>query len=157
MKHTSTNQLHDFEFHDSYWTLDQVSKEALVVFLKHLNIHKGAEENQTDSDMEIDIAKVTFQGFSVLTFEPGRTWKIDADGKSYTDDPLIVFKGDEAHSKLMNELQYGITVYHLDMDENNVCSMDACGDSPFFAAQFMFDSVTVEWDAYRKKAWYELH
>ncbi len=107
--------------------------------------------------MEIDIAKVTFQGFSVLTFEPGRTWKIDADGKSYTDDPLIVFKGDEAHSKLMNELQYGITVYHLDMDENNVCSMDACGDSPFFAAQFMFDSVTVEWDAYRKKAWYELH
>lgn len=157
MKHTSTNHLHDFKFHDSEWSLNQIARETLVVFIKHLNIHKGTEENQADSDMEIDIAKVTFQGFSVLTFEPGRTWKMGADGKSYTDEPLVIFKGDDAYSKLMKEIQYGITVYHLDIDENNICSMDAFGDSPFFAAQFVFDSVNVEWDAYRKKAWYELH
>lgn len=157
MKYSSTNQLHDFEFHDSEWTLDHLTRDTLVVFITHLNIHKGTAQNDTDSDMEIDIAKVTFQGFSVQTFDPGRTWKMGADGKSYTDEPLIIFEGEEAHRRLTNELQCGLTMYHLEKDDNNVYSIDACGDSPFFAAQFVFDSVTVEWDAYRKKAWYELH
>ena len=157
MKYISTNQLHDFEFHDSEWTLDHLTRDTLVVFIKHLNIHKGTVQNDTDSDMEIELAKVTFQGFDVQTFEPGRTWKMDASGKSYTDEPLIIFTGEEARSKLVNELQYGLTLLHLEKDDTNVYSMDAIGDSPFFAAQFVFDSVTVEWDAYHKKAWYELH
>lgn len=157
MKYSSTNQLHYFEFHDSEWTLDHLTEKTLVVFIKHLNIHKETAQNDTDFDMEIDIAKVTFQGFSVQSFEPGRTWKMGADGKSYTDEPLIIFEGEEARRKLVNELQYGLTMYHLEKDDNNVYNIDACGDSPFFAAQFVFDSVTVEWDAYRKKAWYELH
>lgn len=157
MKYRSTNQLYDFEFHDSEWKLDQLTKDTLVVFIKHLNIHKRTAQNDTDSDMEIELAKVTFQGFHVLTFDPGRTWKMGADGKSYTDEPLIIFEGEEACRKLANELQYGLTMYHLKRDDNNVYSIDACGNSPFFAAQFVFDCVTVEWDAYRKKAWYELH
>ena len=157
MKYSSTNQLHDYEFHDSEWTLDHLTRDTLVVFIKHLNIHKGTVQNDTDSDMEIELAKVTFQGFDVQKFEPGRTWKMGADGESYTDEPLVIFKGKEAYSKLVNELQYGLTMYHLEQDENNVCSVDAFGESPFFAAQFSFDSVTVEWDACRKKAWYELH
>lgn len=157
MKYSSINQLHHFEFHDSDWMLDQLTEETLIVYIKHLNIHKGTTQNNTDSDMEIDIAKVTFQGFSVQTFEPGRTWKMGADGISYTDEPLIFFKGEEACKKLANELKCGLTLYHLERDDNNVYSIDACGDSPFFAAQFICDSVTVEWDGYRKKAWYELH
>lgn len=157
MKYSSINQLHNFEFHDSEWTLDSLTKDTLVVFIKHLNIHKGTTQNNNDSDMEIELAKMTFQGFNIQTFEPGRTWKIDAEGKSYTDEPLIIFEGEEACQKLANELQYGLTVYHLERDDYNVYSIDACGDSPFFVAKFIFDSVTVEWDAYHKKAWYELH
>lgn len=157
MKYTSTDQLQNFEFHDSEWTLDHVAEETLVVSIKLLNIHKGTEQNQADSDMEIDTANVTFQGFTVLSFEPGRIWKRDKDGKYYTDEPQVIFKGDEAYSKLLNELRCGLTINHLEKGENNICNIDAFGDRPFFTAQFAFDSVTIEWDAYRKKAWYELH
>ena len=157
MKYSSTNQLQDFEFHDSEWALDLLTKDTLVVFIKHLNIHKGTVQNNTDSDMEIELAKVTFLGFDVQTFEPGRTWKMGADGESYTDEPLVIFEGEEACRKLAHELQYGLTIYHLERNDDNVYSIDAFGDSPFFAARFVFDTVTVEWDACHKKSWYELH
>lgn len=157
MKYSSANQLHHFEFHDSEWTLDCLTEKTLIVNIRHLNIHKGTAQNNTDSDMEIDIAKLTFRGFHVQTFEPGRTWKVDSSGESYTVEPQIILEGEEAHNKLMNELQHGLTVFHFDKEDYNVCRIDACGNSPFFTAQFVFDSVTVEWDSYRKKAWYELH
>ena len=52
MKYSSINQLHNFEFHDSEWTLDSLTKDTLVVFnsgnLKitnfgHLNFTKNGD------------------------------------------------------------------------------------------------------------------
>lgn len=156
MQYQSVDRLQDFEFHDSYWTMDHCEGDQFVIWIENLNTHKGTAQNNTDSDMEVKRAKVTFKGFAVRTFEPGRAWKVDENGESYTDDPLIIYKEAEACDKWIAELQRGHTVYDL-AHEENVYSIGASGDCPYFSVEFAFDTVTVEWDAYSKKAWYELH
>ena len=125
--------------------------------VKYLNIHNGIPQNTFDSDMEIDIAKITIDGLSVKSFEPGRAWHTGEPFGNflYTDMPLLVFKGKEAEKKFIFEINHGITVYELWKDDNGLYYINACGAEPWFAAQFFFDFATVEWNKYRKAAWYE--
>ena len=39
--------------------------------------------------------------------------------------------------------------------ENGNYYFDGAGDEPWFQMQFLFNSATVEWDEFRKPAWYE--
>ena len=157
MKYHSTDHLQDFEFHDSEFTLLAIDDSTLAVSARKLNIHKDTPQNDSDFDMEIDIAKITFHGFQSLSYEPGRSWHRDENGNAYTDDPLVIFTGHEAINALTAEMQNTLTVYHLVQEEGNVCELGGCGDSPYFTIRFAFDFITIEWDAYRKKAWYEQH
>ena len=151
------NRLEDFEFHDAWLTLDRFNEEGLAVSAEHVNVHKTAGYGALKHDMELNGARITFQGFCAATFEPGRTWKIDADGRPYTDDPLIIFEGKEAERLILEELRNGINVYDLGKKKDDWYYIEGCGLEPFFTMEFQASGVTIEWDGYRKKAWYELH
>ena len=151
------NRLGDFEFHDALLTLDRFDGEGLTVKAEHVNVHKTAGFGALSHDMELDSAKITFQGFCAATFEPGRVWKTGADGRSYTDDPLIIFDGKNAEKVILEELCGGINVYSMGKKEGGRYYIEGCGFKPFFAMEFNAGEVVLEWDGYRKKAWYELH
>lgn len=156
MKFCVQNDLSIFEFHDSELAFVSFDGKNLVVSASMVNIHKGTEQNPSQYDMEIDSALITFQNFRSATYEPGRTWKVDEDGKSYPVSPRVVFSGKDAIDRIMEELQNGIRVYHFIKGETDGYSIGGCGIEPYFEIEFDFDSVTVCWDEYKKKAWYEL-
>lgn len=157
MKYRSVNQLDNFEFHDADFTLIKFDNDELTVSVKNLNIHKNTVQNPSEYDMEIEYAKIVFKGFRVHSFELGRTWKRDANGNTYSDDPVIIYEGKKAEDKIMQELQNQVWVYYLGKENNFLYCIEGSGIEPLFTVQFSFESVIIEWDNYLKKAWYELH
>lgn len=157
MRYRAENQLELFEFHDSMFSLVSFDGENLIVSVKHLNIHKDTEQNPFDYDMEIDYAAITFRGFRAPSYEPGRAWEMGADGKSYPKGPQVIYHDEDATEKITEELQHQIMVYDFNRKDGSRYFIDGCGIEPFFTMEFCFDSVIVEWNDYRKKAWYELH
>ncbi|MBQ3014955.1 MAG: hypothetical protein IJD75_07475 [Clostridia bacterium] len=157
MKYRSKNQLKLFDFHDSVFSLVRFDGDELVVSVKHLNIHKNTIQNPSNYDMEIERAELTLKGVHSFSYEPGRGWKTGEDGQPYPIGPQIIYTGREAEEKIQEELQSSITVYDFDEKENGRYFIDALGIEPFFVMEFGFQDILIEWDAYRKKAWYELH
>ena len=152
MKYCSTF-LSDFEFHDAVFGLVSLDSGDLTVHATELNIHQSAPQNDHPTDMEVDLARITFRDFRALTFEPGRVWKQDALGHSYPVGPQIVYEGTQAEERLLHELCNPMTVYEF-AQEDDLLRIDGCGDEPWFTAQFACSSVTIEWDEYRRPAWY---
>lgn len=157
MQYRAENNLDLFEFHDSVFSLVSFDGTDLVVSARCLNIHKDTEQNPSDYDMEIDCAEITFRGFRHPTYEPGRVWKMGEDGKSYPDGPRVVFSGQEALERILEELRNKMCVYHFEKEADDRYSIGGCGEEPYFTVEFAFDCVQISWDEYKKKAWYELH
>ena len=67
----------------------------------------------------------------------------------------IHIEGKTAEEKLLNELQVGTTVFEFGTLENGNHYFVGAGDEPWFQVQFLFDSAIIEWDEFRKPAWYE--
>lgn len=156
-KYKIENSLNDFEFHDSVATFEQLEDDSLVLSVEHLNIHSDAKENPHDCDMEIDEAFMTLKGFAVESFEPGRAWKRNENGEYYTDDLYVLHTGDMAHKVFIQEISKGMDIKSFDKvpDEcRQKYLIGACGIEPYFEVVISFDSVVVEWNEYRKKAWY---
>lgn len=159
MKYRVENQLDLFEFHDSYFSLVCFDKKDLVVSAWNLNIHKNAKENPHDCDMEINLANICFQNVHILSFEPMRAYQLDADGNWHTDEPQIVFTDKDAEEKFISELKNGFSINYIDTQQfGDHTTIEIGTNSPeCFLATFSFSNVIVSWDAYGKKAWYELH
>ena len=153
MKYISKDRLGDFEFHDSEWSFLSYEGGNLTFKIEMLNIHKDAEQNDTGKEMEIKEAILTFIGIKNFTYELPRTWRIDENGNSVTDDPLVIFEGDEAVEKFINERQ--VTVMYFDKTDEGY-DLGGIGDG-WVSVKFAFDSVTVEWDEYDGTAWYYGH
>jgi len=151
------NDLSLFEFHDSEFSLTHFDGRDLTVSAEMLNIHKGTPQNPSDFDMEITSAQITFINFHSATYAPGRAWKTDADGKTHPAGPSVIFCGQDAIDRILEELRNGISVYSFEKEENGSYFLDGFGIEPYFSMVFYFDSVEVCWDDYKKKAWYELH
>lgn len=154
MKYTSVDKLSDFEFHDAEFALEAFDENRLTLKASYLNIHKDAEENDRDTDMEIANAFLTFEGFHLLSYEPGVAWQEDENGKLCPTGPQIIFKDDCAYSRFSEQLEAGLTVFDFGIKEGNTYFMDAMSADPFFTVCFTFKSVRVEWDEYHKEAWY---
>ena len=153
MKYISKDRLGDFEFHDSEWELESWADGNLTLRVTELNIHKDAEQNDCGKDMEIKEAILTFIGIKNFTYELPRTWKNDENGNSYSDDPLVVYEGDEAVERFTIEMP--ATVMFLDKTD---CGYEFGGiGNGWLSAKFTFDGVTVEWDEYEGTAWYYGH
>lgn len=157
MKFCIQNNLSLFEFHDSTFSLVSYNGTDLVVSASMVNIHKDTPQNPSDYDMEIASAQITFQNFNSATYEPGRSWKTDENGKSYPVGPQVIFCGKDAIDRILEELQNELTVYHFEKEDGRGYSIGGCGIEPYFEIKFDFDGVAVCWDEYKKKAWYELH
>ena len=156
MKYTSSNIFSDFEFHDAYFNLESIKDNTLTISVQYLNIHKNTAQNPCDTDMEIEMAHISFNDFQAKSFEPGRGgWKQDENGNYYTNEPQFVFEGETAKEKAINELLHGATIFEFGTLDNGNHYFEGAGDEPWFHVQFSFDSATVEWDEYRKPAWYE--
>ena len=155
IRHISVDSLGDFEFHDSTWKFDSLENDNLTVKISELNIHKKTLQNASKSDMEIKEATVTFTGVKNPAYTLPRTWRKDENGNSVTDDPLVVYKDDEAMGKFIAELRSGIMVLSFE-EKNGVYELGGVG-SEYVAFDFAFDSVRVEWESYDQKAWYEGH
>lgn len=159
MKYASINRLDDFEFHDSMWKLCSFQDQVLTVDARMLNIHREAPLNPHEMDMEIELAQMTFTGVEILSFDLGYVWKTDADGNSQPEELGGIHEGKDAEDLFLTELDtgdLGATIFQF-QKEDGVYTLDACGDEPWFAAQFRFDSVKIEWDTYKKPAWYTEH
>ena len=154
MKYISINRLPDFEFHDAKVSLDIFDGSILKINADFLNIHQGTEQNSYDKDMEIAKAIITFEDFELISYEPGRAFQRGDDGELYTTDPCVVFMGDSARSRFLNQLKFGITIYAFAIKEGNTYFIDGIADDPFFTVSFTFKNVIIEWDEYKKEAWY---
>ncbi|MDO4153936.1 MAG: hypothetical protein Q4E21_03680 [Clostridia bacterium] len=157
MKYCIENRLDLFEFHDAEFAYISFENNNLSVSVRHLNIHKDAKENPHDYDMEIESATVSFRGVQVLSFEPMRAYKMGNDGNLYTDEPQIIFKNVEAKARFTEELKKGITLNCIDIhpeNEKTIIEIPVSAKNCFIVT-FSFDSISVEWDAYCQKAWYE--
>ncbi len=154
MRYVSVNKLTDFEFHDAEFTLESFENSRLTVKANYVNIHKNAEQNPHEADMEIDCARIVFTQFQLKSYEPGRALKQDETGKFYNTEPQIILSDDVGYSRLLEQLNAGLTIYDLGIKEENTYFIDAMSKDPFFTILFSFDNVSIEWDEYKKEAWY---
>lgn len=157
MKYCVEKNLSVFEFHDAVFSLVRFDGKDLVISAAMLNIHKGTPQNPSAYDMEIEDAQITFRNFHSANYEPGRAWETDADGNSYQVGPRIILSGQDGIDQILKELTHKIWVYHLEKEETGGYSIGGCGTEPYFTIEFDFDEVTVCWDKYSQKAWYERH
>ncbi len=154
MRFVSLNRLSDFEFHDAEFTLDVFDHNLLRVKANHFNIHKNTEQNSHETDMEIASAVITFEGFNLLSYEPGRAWQKDENGEFYSTEPQIILTDDSALSRFSEQLDSGITILDLGIKEEFTYFIDALAKDPFFTVCFTFKSVRIEWNEYKEEAWY---
>lgn len=152
MKYISVDRLFEFEFHDAEMVLDAFDNHQLTVIVCYLNIHKDAEQNPFETDMEIESARITFEGFDIISYEPGRTWQKDEEGRLYSDEPQVILSGDDAHYRFLEQLKTRITIYYFGINEGKTYFMDAMGKDPFFTVCVAFDRAIVEWDNYKQEA-----
>lgn len=154
MKYISVDKLSDFEFHDAEFTLDFFANNCLRVKVDYLNIHKDAEQNPCETDMEIARAFITFEEFKLLSYEPGIAWRQEKNGEFFPAEPQIVLYDDAAYSRFSEQLDAGLIIFDLGIKEGITYFIDAMSKDPFFTICFTFKSVRVEWDEYKKEAWY---
>ncbi len=155
MKYRSANILKDFEFHDALFELLSFENNILTISCKYLNIHKNTLQNQFDTDMEIVAAKITFKDFRLLSYCSEGKLKSDSNGGYYAEKSEEVFSDAVAYEKLLNELKAGVTVLDFGTLDNKNCFIDGIGATPWFSVQFLFDCAAVEWDEFKRPAWYE--
>lgn len=159
MKYCIKDQLDLFAFHDSAFSLVSFDRKDMVVSVKHLNIHKNAEENPYDCDMEISLAMISLQNVHILSFEPLPKYQVDDYGNWHSDEPQIIFTGKDAEENFIRELKNGFSINCIDIRPfgyHTTIEISTCTPNCFFAA-FSYFNVTVEWDTYCGKAWYERH
>lgn len=157
MRYNVANSLELFEFHDAYFSFISFNGADLTVSAEMVNIHKHAEQNPYDWDMEIEQAQIIFRSFHSPTYEPGRTWETDKDGTARPVGPQVVFSAQDAMDRILKELGRGFTVYGFSKNDDGSYGIEGSGLEPFFHMTFSFDRVETQWDTYKKKAWYELH
>ena len=141
MKYCVKNDLSLFEFHDSEFSLVSFDGKDLVVSVSALNIHKGTPQNPSQFDMQIESARITFENVHRATYEPGRTWKMGEDGKSYPIGPRIVYTEQEAMERILKELENDFTVYGLEVTQGHRCSMHGWGIENYIVIGFDYKEL----------------
>ena len=154
MKYVSINALSDFEFHDAVCRFDAFEGQTLKLKVKHLNIHKNTAQNNSGTDMEIADALITLEGFDLLVYEVKGAQVQDEKGVWRSDKSKIVYNGEHALSRFLEQMRSDIIVYYMGTKDGAVYFMDASASAPFFTVFFAFERVTIEWNEYKGEAWY---
>ncbi len=156
MRYQSVNRLRDFVFHDAEWTLVSHNGKSLVGDVKYLNVHQDAEQNTADCDMEIESARITLTGCRVIACQSVCPEIVDAGGVRHPAEQPVVCEGEKAAESLLNEMKNGMTFYSFEEEEDGSWRLAGCGETPVFKAKIAFESALVEWDSFRRPAWYVL-
>lgn len=157
MKYHTKNQLNIFEFHDSILSLVSFDKNNLVLSAEGLNIHNNVPENPFDCDMEILFSNITFTNTRFYSFEYPEARITDSNGNTYIEKSRIISEEKNSENHFINELNKKISVHGITLYEKNCknfIKIQTNGVS-VFTVDFSFEAVTVEWDEYLNKAWYE--
>ena len=146
MKYQSVNHMNDFAFHDSVWKFVLYEAGTLVVRATELSVCADAPQNLSGCDMEIETARITFEGIEILSHKSSDEWKEEGNGGS----------ADDAKTEFFREIRRpeGITVYSLEVCADGSCLLCAQGDDPFFETVFLARCMRIEWDALLRPAWY---
>ena len=162
MKYCIQDQLSQFEFHDAELSLLSFDGNTLRLSVRFLNVHKGIPENPYDTDMEIESAVMTFQGFqmhsytrfgdnnkAILLYDDALHDRLNTEG--------IVILNRAATDAFLTSLREGITVLDHDIsgENNQLCLEGISGIDPYFEVRFGFCHVLIAWDVFSRKAWYE--
>ena len=153
MKYISKNRLSDFEFHDVVLTFESFNDHRLIVQAAYLNIHKDAVHNPFETDMEIACARISFVNCTIKSYEPLRALKQDENGQFYSDEPQIIYSSDEGKKHFIEQLKQGITVFDFGKKDETTFYLDVSLQLCFTVC-FSFEDVLIEWDDYKKPAWY---
>ena len=157
MKYFSKNELNDFEFHDTVLSFESFSDNCLTLQATALNIHKSAEQNPHSTDMEISRARISFEGVRFLSYKYREDiWKKGNDGNDMIEQgPEIILHDQDASQRFLDQVKEWVRIYWLGLAENGVYYMDATSpENPFFTVLFTFNQIVIEWDDYKKEAWY---
>lgn len=141
MKYCSINKFYNFEFHDAITNFISFNDNNLVIGVECLNIHKNTEHNPYDFDMEIEYAEIILKKITIHSFS-------DADS--------IQYEGEDAIRKFFEQITNGVTILSFGLEKDNIYYLEGIGKDPFFTAYISFENICIEWDKYKKKAWYEL-
>ncbi len=146
MKYQSVNRMNDFVFHDSMWKFVSYEAGTLVVKAEELNVCADAPQNLSGCDMEIETARITFEGIEILPHKPSDECKEEGKGGS----------ADDAKAGFLREIRRpdGITVYSFEACADGSYLLCAQGDAPFFETVFSVRYMRIEWDALLRPAWY---
>lgn len=157
MKYTSYNHLENFEFHDTFLEFKSFQDNTLSVTAKSLNIHNSTKQNTNEYDAEIASAVISFECFEIHSLEYLRSYIYDADGNLQTDDPQIIYHGQDAQEALIRELKSGVSLNGLNItDESDRTTIEIETNCPtVFDAVCFYTNVKIEWNEYSGKAWYE--
>jgi len=154
MRFISKNKLSDFEFHDAQFALEVFDNNILAVKARYLNIHKDTEQNSFETDMEIESAIITFEKFKLISYESRKPLEQYENGALKSNELQLVFMEHSAYSCFYEQLKAGLTVLDFGVKECDIYFLDAMSKDPVFTVCFTFENVSIEWDEYKKEAWY---
>lgn len=109
MRYSSEN-FSDFEFHDTELCFKDFENSNLRLTARYLNIHKEAEQNPHDCDMETDCAEILFENADIRLFETMEMYTYGCDGRVAAFEPRTVCEGADAADRLTDELKKGLSV-----------------------------------------------
>ena len=154
MRYSSEN-FSDFEFHDTELYFKDCENSNLRVTARHLNIHKEAEENPYDCDMETDCAEILLENADITLFETMEAYIYGYDGSEIGFEPRTVREGGEAADRLIDELKKGLSVNCVNVGSDKDGTFLSVTSNSGFIAVIYFGKAVIRWDDYHSKAWYE--
>ena len=147
MKHTLTDRLDVFRFHDANLTLVAWDGDCLTLCAEHLILGKEANPDHPDTDMELSATRLTLSGIRVAEYELGRAWVTDENGGKRYISPIVLYSGIAARDRFREELCRTVRVVDL-CEEDGLYELSACGTEPYFTVRFRISGVRAEFDAF---------
>lgn len=154
MRYSSEN-FSDFEFHDTELYLKDCENSNLRLTARYLNIHKEAEQNPHNCDMETDCAEILFENADIRLFETMEVYTYGCDGSVAGFEPRTVCEGADAADRLRDELKKGLSVNCVYAGSDKDGAFLSVTSNSGFVAVIYFARAVIRWDGFRSEAWYE--
>lgn len=158
MRYRSVNAVEEFDFHDSRAEGGELRDGTLLLPLRSLNIHKHLPQNPSEYDMEIELAILRAEGFALLEYSPCPECVRDEQGNFVPIEPRRVYRGEDGLARFARDLGEGFYVFGwlVERKEGAAVHTITCNGQGFVSdVSFTAEKITVEWDSYTDKAWYE--
>jgi len=158
MKYISINELSSFDFHDAIIDSIDLSDNEMTWIVSDANVYEENSQNNYDVAMCIDSAKIVFTNASVKKIVLATYVQSQDSGEGF--HKAITAKESE-HGEILRRTIDGNSIMGLDSlsvtDDNHfIACFHICSDADDrYYLTIRFSKVTVQWDIFDGKAWYE--